>query len=348
MTIKATEKSKVTAGTAPETGVAAGLLPLVKAIIKHRIDILFLFDAALGNPNGDPDNGNFPRTNIHDGRGLVSDVCIKAMIRRVLEQDGGKCFIQHECNLNRVMAELAEELKVPLDEASRTKEQARVVHEAVLKKFDDVRLFGAVMATGPNFGALTGPIQVTFASSIDPIQVLDEGITRSACAEDNDGKKKMTTADQYRAWEAKTPSNEKRTMGRKAIVRYGLYKGNAFVSGYRAAQSGLTEADLEQFLGALEYGFEQTRTSTKGLMGCRGIAVFRHVGTASDPAERARQALKGCAHSHKLFDLVKVGLRDGVEAPGSFADYKVTFNKGGVPAGVECRLICGDGWEVIG
>lgn len=315
---------------------------------ESRYDIVHLFDCLYGNPNGDPDAGNQPRMNMQDNTCLVTDVCLKALLRKALVLSGLKTYIQQETNLNRILAEHAERHGISLDPENPRKE---VENEDARRKFIDeyidAKLFGAVLASGPNFGAITGPVQLTFASSVDPVAVLNNCITRVCKSEDKDDGKKLVTADDYRNWESRQSKSALRSMGQKPVIEYGLFRGNAFISGYRSSSAGLTEDEVNLFLDSLENMFENNRTASKGTMACRGIAVFKHVGTAPDALERSRQALKGCAHAHKLFDLLKVSKKDGVESPKSFADYDVSFNLAGVPAGVECLLLAADDWKVI-
>lgn len=314
-------------------------------ILTCRHEILFLFDCLLGNPNGDPDNGNSPRI-LMAGENicLVSDVCLKALARKWFILDERRCYIQQETNLNRILAEHAEEMGISPNPDGRKEGENEEARKTFTKRFTDARLFGAVLGSGPNFGQITGPVQIPFAKSFDPVNVIDNCITRVCKSEDKDNltKKKMVTAAEYRAWEERQNKAELRTMGRKSMIQYGLFKGTAFVSAFRAAETGMTEADLELLLEALENMFEHNRTSSKGTMTCRGIVDFKHVGTGPKSPDRDRQAKKGCAHAHKLFDLVKVAKQEGVESPRDWQDYQVTFESSKVPDGVEFRIIGAD------
>ncbi|MCX8127027.1 MAG: type I-C CRISPR-associated protein Cas7/Csd2, partial [Dehalococcoidia bacterium] len=206
--------------------------------------------------------------------------------------------------------------------------------------FYDVRTFGAVMSTGPNAGQVRGPVQFSFARSIDPILPLDISITRMAVTEEIRGAK--ASAD-YVNWEREQPEDSLRTMGRKALIPYGLYIAKGFVSAHLAEQTGFTEVDLSLLWEALLRMFEHDRSASKGVMSVREpLVIFKHVGTDSDADQRARQAKLGCAPAHRLFELVRVIRREGVKSPRSFADYQVTFAKSKVPQGVEAVFAC---WE---
>lgn len=316
--------------------------------VAQRIDILHLFDCIDGNYNGDPENSNSPRIDPETGQGITSDVCSKRMIRNycslIYPNDPRRSiFVEHNINLNRVLAEAHESVGNELTkDFSPNKKQVASAAAAMTKKFIDVRSFGAVMSTGPNCGQLVGPMQFTPSKTFDPVQVIDMSITRVAEARDESdsvengkkSKKALITAKDYQEYEAKTAENKMRTMGRKAFVPYGLFRGHAFVSAYRAKQTGFTEGDLELVLDGLENGYEHARSASKGLMSNKCLLVFRHVGTAGDKEGREKQAMKGCSHAHRLFALLKVTKKADVEFPRKFEDYVVEFDHKGLPPGV--------------
>jgi CRISPR-associated protein Csd2 len=178
-----------------------------------------------------------------------------------------------------------------------------------------------------------GPVQIAFARSLDPVLALDVSITRMAVAENVKG---ATTSEEIARWEADQPEDQLRTMGRKALIPYGLFVGRGFISAHLAQETGFSEDDLALLWEALLNMYEHDRSSSKGLMTVhRPLYVFRHEGTDSDPEQRRRQAMLGCAPAHELFELIEVKKRDGVEAPRRFADYDVTVHRDRVPAGVK-------------
>jgi len=313
--------------------------------IAHRYEFLFLFDCENGNPNGDPDAGNAPRIDPEDMHGLVSDVALKRRIRNYVQIARGNqmpyaIFVEHATNLNTRIVRAHEETEGGFQAGKKGagKDKVELARKWMCERFYDVRTFGAVMSTGPNAGQVRGPVQLAFARSIDPVLPLDVSITRMAVAEDVRGAK--SSAD-YTKWEAGQPEDKLRTMGRKALIPYGLYLAKGFVSAHLARArdeggTGFTDDDLELLWEAILNMFEHDRSASKGLMSVRPpIYVFKHVGTDSDHAQRARQAILGCAPAHKLFDLIEVHKKPGIESPRSFADYEVSVQKDGVPAGVE-------------
>ena len=309
--------------------------------IENRYEFLFLFDCENGNPNGDPDAGNAPRVDPEDMRGLVSDVAIKRRIRKYVQLARGNrmpdaIFVEHATNLNRPIARAHEETGgLPDARKGASKGKVEAAKRWICSNFYDVRAFGAVMSTGANAGQVRGPVQIAFARSVDPVLPLDLAVTRMAVAADVKGSGSSAALAQ---WEAEQAEDSLRTMGRKSLIPYGLFLGKGFISAHLAAETGFHEDDLSLLWEALLNMYEHDRSASKGLMTVhRPLYVFKHEGTDSDPVQRRRQAMLGCAPAHDLFALVDVKLRkeDGIDTPRSFADYKVTVAHDRLPAGVK-------------
>lgn len=173
--------------------------------------------------------------------------------------------------------------------------------------FFDVRSFGAVMSTGVNCGQVRGPVQLTFARSIDPVIAQEHSITRMAVATEAEAEKQQ---------------GDNRTMGRKHTVPYGIYVAHGFVSSFLAKQTGFGDDDLELLWQALEHMFEHDRSAARGEMSTRGLYVFKH------------DSELGNAHAHALFERIAIARKAGIEVPRSFGDYEVTVNEADLPAGV--------------
>lgn len=306
--------------------------------IQNRYEFLFLFDCENGNPNGDPDSGNAPRVDPETLKGLVSDVAIKRRIRNYVQLARGNeapnaIFVEHATNLNRKIAKAHEETGELPEKKKATRGQVRQAKEWMCSTFYDVRTFGAVMSTGANAGQVRGPVQVAFAQSVDRVLPLDVSITRMAVADE--GKGLVTSAD-YQTWEEEQPEDKLRTMGRKALIPYGLYLGKGFISAHLAGDTGFSEDDLELLWEALLNMFEHDRSASKGQMATRRLFVFKHVGTDSDDDQRIRQAMLGCAPAHRLFELIAVEAKDDLDGPPrAFSDYRVSVDRDNLPAGVE-------------
>ena len=268
--------------------------------LKNRIDFIYIFDVKDGNPNGDPDAGNLPRVDAETGMGLVTDVCLKRKVRNYVQvvkdcSCGYDIFIKEKAVLNTLIDESHEDDTVKAKEA---KDKASAARDVMCRKFFDVRTFGAVMSTGKNAGQVRGPIQLTFARSVDPITTSEHSITRMAVATEKEAEKQ---------------SGDNRTMGRKATIPYGLYVCHGFISANLAKQTGFSDEDLALFWDALKNMFDVDRSAARGLMSAQKLIVFKH------------DSVLGNAPANKLFDLVKIEKKcEGVAR--SFADYTVTIS----------------------
>ncbi|MBI5947245.1 MAG: type I-C CRISPR-associated protein Cas7/Csd2 [Chloroflexi bacterium] len=266
----------------------------------RRHDFVLLFDVTDGNPNGDPDAGNLPRVDPETMQGLVTDVAIKRKVRDYVDLARGseqhfKIYVQHEAfladNRARVFAERSGGKKTsPADGRAW-----------MCDEFFDVRMFGAVMSMKENnAGQVRGPVQITFARSIDPIIPLDLSIVGPA----QNAKEVRKDADEG---EPATFG----TMGRKSLVPYALYRAHGFFNPHFAKQTGVSEEDLTLLWRALQDTWDTDRSAARGLMACRGLYVFTH------------DSSLGNAPAHKLFELIQAP-KSAVDAPREFADYTVT------------------------
>ncbi len=284
--------------------------------LKNRYDFMLVFDVKDGNPNGDPDAGNLPRIDAETGEGLVTDVCLKRKVRNYVQltrgtEAGYDIFVKEKAILNNEIEQAYKELGIELGkEKGKVKpgkgEQVSLARDRMCGKFFDVRTFGAVMSTGANAGQVRGPVQLTFARSVDPVVTLEHSITRMAVATEAEAEKQ---------------GGDNRTMGRKNTVPYGLYVAYGFVSPALAKQTGFCEEDLAVLWEALKNMFEHDRSAARGLMSTQKLIVFKH------------ESSLGNAPSHELFDLVKIGRKAGVDIPRKFADYDVQVGEH-LPQGV--------------
>lgn len=358
----------------------------------YRHDFVLLFDVTDGNPNGDPDGGNMPRTDAENSHGLVTDVCLKRKIRNYVatyteyeaeeaEKERLKIFVEHHGVLNDQIrrAYIAEgipvgksaskviedeqilegirKLKVyfpgaftltdndedsgevdatleysgemskdeitefyELEEVAelfkQNKKLSKFVKEIVKKagkpdknranaekaqkwmcaNFFDIRMFGAVLSTGLNAGQVRGAMQLTFGRSLNPVQPQDLAITRVAVTDAKDREKLQT-------------------IGRKTLIPYGLYQSHGFYSPCFAAKTGVTKADLEIFWQALIKMWDLDRSASRGMMSPQGLYIFSH------------ESKLGNAPAHKLFERIKVELKDESTVPRKFSDYQVTVDE---------------------
>jgi CRISPR-associated protein Csd2 len=311
--------------------------------IENRYEFIFLFDCENGNPNGDPDAGNAPRIDPEDMYGLVSDVALKRRVRNYVQvaknnERPNAIFIEHATNLNKPIAE-AHEIENGGIKDKPSKDKVKKARDWMCRNFYDVRTFGAVMSTGANAGQVRGAVQFSFARSLDKVLPLDISITRMAVVPKDSELKKTANSEEHAKWESTIKAEEElRTMGRKNLIPYGLYAAKGFISANLAQDTGFSEDDLSLFWDALLNMYDHDRSASKGTMSCRGLYIFKHVGTDTDLEQRKKQAMLGCAPAHKLLDLgsiIAINKREGVDTPRKFADYEVTVHEDRLPAGVE-------------
>ncbi len=298
--------------------------------INHRYDFVVLFDVKDGNPNGDPDAGNLPRVDAETGHGLVTDVSIKRKVRNYVslkkeDKPPYGIFIKEKSVLNKTIRQAYTALGIDLskppvdlsdgkkrakDKKGNVKGQGSEIDRArqfMCQNFFDVRTFGAVMMTGANAGQVRGPVQLTFARSIDPVVALEHSITRVAVATED---------------EAEEQGGDNRTMGRKYTVPYGLYRAHGFISAPLANQTGFSNEDLELLWEALKEMFEQDRSAARGMMCTRKLFIFEHSSKMGDTS------------AQKLFDTILVKRKDYNKSPRDFTDYTVSVANDQIPKSV--------------
>ncbi len=282
--------------------------------ITNRYEFVYLFDVENGNPNGDPDAGNLPRLDPETSRGLVTDVCLKRKVRNFVllekeEAEGFKIYVKEKAVLNR-QHELAYTNNPEIEKPAAKKlpkkaDEAEKITRWMCDNFFDIRTFGAVMTTEVNCGQVRGPVQLNFARSIEPIVPLEVGITRMAVTNERDLEKE-------------------RTIGRKHIVPYALYRAEGYVSAPLAARTGFSDDDLDLLWDALANMFEHDRSAARGKMSARNLFVFKHASKL------------GNAPAQVLFDLIEVEPAEGRRGPArDFSDYEVRVGYDQVPDNVE-------------
>jgi len=295
--------------------------------IQKRYDFVMLFDVKDGNPNGDPDAGNLPRVDAETGHGLITDVCLKRKVRNYVglkkeEQPPYGIFIKEKAVLNKTIEQAYISMNINLNEPpadpgdgpKRNKAgqgQGKEIDRAkqfMCQNFYDIRTFGAVLSTGANAGQVRGPVQLTFARSVDPIVSLEHSITRMAVATEAEAEKQ---------------GGDNRTMGRKFTVPYGLYRAHGFVSAPLANQTGFSEEDLGLLWDALENMFEHDRSAARGLMGTRKLIIFEHSSKMGDVSVQ------------KLFDAITVKRIDEGKPARDFNDYSISIAKDIIPQSVK-------------
>ena len=294
----------------------------------RRQDFVLVFEVIDGNPNGDPDAGNLPRVDPETMQGLVTDVCLKRKVRDYVDATKGdeanfKIYVQNKgIALNTLNRRAYEAENLTPTGSKQKRSEVEKTRAWMCRNFYDIRTFGAVMTTEVNCGQVRGPVQLTFARSVDPIVPLDLSITRVAITREGDVELVET--------EKGTEGGKVTEMGRKALVPYGLYVGYGFINPHFAEQTGFTNEDLALFWQALLNMWDLDRSASRGRLALRGLYVFTH------------ENKLGKAPAHKLFDLIKVTPRNSETPPRRFADYEVSLpHPETLPAGVTLTVLEG-------
>lgn len=279
--------------------------------ITNRYEFVYLFDVENGNPNGDPDAGNLPRIDAETSHGIVTDVCLKRKIRNYIEiakedSEGWKIYVKEKAVLNRQneLAYKALDIKSVSKKLPKEEEKAAQLTAWMCTNFFDVRTFGAVMTTEVNCGQVRGPVQMNFAQSIESVVPSELSITRMAVTNEKDLEKE-------------------RTMGRKSIIPYGLYRTEGYISAHFAAKTGFSENDLDMFWESLINMWDHDHSAARGKMNARKLFVFKH------------SSKLGNAPAHKLFELIEVDRKNHKGPARFFSDYNVGVKSPEAPDGVE-------------
>jgi CRISPR-associated protein Csd2 len=279
-------------------------------VLDKRYEFVLFFEVENGNPNGDPDAGNMPRIDPETSHGLVTDVCLKRKVRNYIElakkdDPHYDIYVKENAVLNRINEEAykAQNIKPETKKLPKDADQAKEIVKYMCQRFYDIRAFGAVMTTEINCGQVRGPVQFSFAKSLDPIVPQEVTITRMAVTNEKDAEKE-------------------RTMGRKHIVPYGLYRAEGYISASLAEKTGYTQEDLNLFWKALMNMFEHDHSAARGKMASRKLVIFGHETTL------------GNAPAHRLFDLVTAKRKDEQKPPRAFSDYEIVVNYAEKPEGI--------------
>lgn len=272
------------------------------AVLKNKIDFVCFVSVVRANPNGDPLNGNQPRTD-YDGYGEISDVCLKRKIRNRLQDMGEAILVQSNDRSDdgftsireRVVANPALEKILKMKEKEKGRNQ--MFADEASKAWTDVRSFGQVFALKKVAGVdavsvgVRGPVSVHPAVSMDPVIITDQQITKSTNGEPGDKKGSDT-------------------MGMKHRIDFGLYKFQGSINVQLAEKTGFTEEDAEKIKQALVTLFENDASSTRpeGSISVERLYWIKHPGKTGIAS----------AKIHRSVTAVK---KDGVNRPRSYMDY---------------------------
>lgn len=266
--------------------------------LQNKIDFTLLVKVANANPNGDPLNGNRPRTT-YTGQGEISDVCIKRKIRNRLQDMGENIFVQSADRSDDGYTSLSERASGNITKYQSTDDYATQACE----KWFDVRAFGQVFAfkskdkkEGVSVG-VRGPVSIHQAVSCSPVDINSMQITKSVNGEPSEGR----SSD---------------TMGTKHFVEFGLYKVKGSINVQLAEKTGFSEEDAEKIKEALRTLFINDASAARpdGSMEVVSVYWWKHNNKI------------GQYSAAKVHDSLKISLKEGVLIPSSVENYEITID----------------------
>lgn len=280
-------------------------------ILQNKIDFVAFAAVTMANPNGDPLNGNSPRTD-YAGLGEISDVCIKRKLRNRMQDLGQTVFVQSADRCDNGCGSLSERAAAVLGKAKEFKDSDAYAQKAC-RAWLDVRSFGQVFAFKDTKGmsiGVRGPVSVHQGVSVSPVQVEDMQITKSVNGESSD---KGRTSD---------------TMGMKHFIRFGLYKIKGSINVQLAEKTGFTEEDADILKECLRTLFANDASSARpeGSMEVVKLYWFRH------------NCKDGQYSSAKVHRSVRAELTASDALPACVDDYKITLEP---LAGLEPEILDG-------
>jgi CRISPR-associated protein Csd2 len=283
-----------------------------------RHDFELLFDVQGGNPNGDPDNANSPRTDPQTGHLWVTDVALKRKVRNFIAEaytggEGYQIYVEEGVALNSRHRAASEALDLKPNK-KRPRDQQLQAAEVLCRDYFDVRAFGAVMSTGEHpAGQVRGPIQLACpAVSVDPVIASDLTITRVA----------VTSEAELSKLDEGEGKGKDREMGSKTVVPYALFRARGSFTPSFAAKTGFGAEDLARTWDAFQRMWALDRSASRGITGCRGLHIWSH------------EDRFGRGHAGDLYRRVSIKRIDSEMPAQGFDDYKVDINLDGLPDGV--------------
>lgn len=268
--------------------------------LKNKIDFVMFVSVDNANPNGDPLNGNRPRTD-YDGYGEISDVCIKRKIRNRMQDLGNAVFVQSDDRSDDGAKSLRDRAAI----LSGIKDPDEYFNKAC-ETWLDVRTFGQVFAfkgkdkgSGVSVG-VRGPVSIHQAVSTDPVEVISMQITKSVSGEKSEGKERGSD-----------------TMGMKHFVKFGLYKIKGSINVQLAEKTRFSEEDAETVKECLKTLFTNDSSAARPDGSMEVVKLFWWKHNCKD----------GQYSSAKVHNSVQAKLIDGIVEPKSVNDYTITYDE---------------------
>ncbi|MBS6610794.1 MULTISPECIES: type I-C CRISPR-associated protein Cas7/Csd2 [Peptoniphilus] len=265
-------------------------------MINNKIDFIFTIEVSGANPNGDPLTGNMPRID-NRGFGEISDVCLKRKIRNRMQDMGNEIFVK---SLDR-SDDGFRSLEKRFENIFKKDVSDEEVEKRANEMWIDIRSFGQVFTYQKRALGIRGPVSISIAKSIEPIEVTTMQITKSISGmEPSAGKTR--SAD---------------TMGTKHFVDYGIYVVNGSVNSYFAEKTGFNENDIETLKECIKTLFINDISSARpdGSMEVKDIFWFNHSSKVGDVS------------SGKIKELLRYDLPDAETLKPKYENYNIRLDE---------------------
>lgn len=292
---------------------------MTNQVVEKRVDFVWIVDCVNGNPNGDPDANNAPRTDIETGMGLITDVCLKRKIRNFIatchgDESGFGIYVKDGEVLELINMGIYKDLGIK-PSGNPSPEDMATIKKAVCDRFFDIRAFGGVMNNkNASCGDVRGPVVMYPANSVDPVIPVDLTITRCCRSTVKEVEKSASGA-------------ESGTFGDKSLIPYGIYVACGQVIPAYAEKTGFSDGDLEKLIDGMVNCWDVNRSASSGIMSTRKLITFTH------------SSMFGNCQFCDVLDSVTVSRKEGITVGRSFKNYDVTIDRASLPGGIEVTEI---------
>lgn len=269
------------------------------SILNKKNDFVFFVEVKQANPNGDPLNGNLPRTDLN-GFGEISDVCIKRKIRNRMQDEGHEIFVKSNDRIDDDFYSLERRFDNKFKGSGKDKDDDDTVFEKSCEYWLDVRSFGQVMTFQKRSVGIRGPVSISIAKSLSPISSTSMQITRSTNGLESEKGKRSSD-----------------TMGTKHFVDYGVYMVKGSVNVLFSEKTGFKEKDLDVLKDCIKTLFvnDESTARPSGSMSVRDVFWFEH------------NSKIGNISSAKIFDCIEYDDVDVFGETIKYEDYNINLDE---------------------
>ncbi|MDO5048159.1 MAG: type I-C CRISPR-associated protein Cas7/Csd2 [Anaerococcus sp.] len=265
-------------------------------MINNKIDFIVTIEVDGANPNGDPLAGNMPRLDSF-GYGQISDVAIKRKIRNRMQDLGAEIFVKSAERSDDGFNSLESRFSSTIGKSEKDPEK---IYEKSCKTWVDVRSFGHVVTYNNNSVGIRGPVSISIAQSLEPIDIVTMQITKSV-----NGKESKT-------------GRSSDTIGSKHYINQAIYVFYGSINSYFSEKTGFDEKDADLIKEAIRTLFVNDASTARpeGSMLVKDIFWFNHSSKIGDVS------------SGKIKDLLEYEIPENISYKDrKYEDYKIGLNE---------------------